>query len=366
MSYADDIRFDDINIIFLQFAAHGIEGVRAVGADDGAAGPGELGGCAELTCDLDHAAVLFAHGRSAYLAAEVEISVEQRGQEAVLMRSERVADFVGQGGPFANSGVDFRHAGLVIKREAAVEDLGALGEVGAVGDVKRQIIRDLDRFVDAVAVLFHVSLVEIHVNRRLIDLRHAVLKSGFDAELVELDGQHEVGEDRLRNFDLEEADHGAHGGRDDRGGPRHAEAVRDVRLIAQREVVAAELDVLLLTVGVKCLYASLEQTDATVVAELRDAAREIGHVLVSVVVEYGRQDLEIGRFVQRDLGAVVAEYERDRLAEIPVGRVADERGARICFFADDHVCVLNLPGTSRGCRLFPRHLSGLHSSGLPG
>ena len=179
-------------------------------------------------------------------------------------------------------------------------------------------------------------LVEIHVNRRFVDLRHAILESGLDAEFVELDRQHKIGKDRLRDFDLEEADHGPHGGSDDSGGPGHSEAVRDIRLVAEREVVVAERDVRIPAVGVERLHAGFEQADAAVVAELRDAAREVGHVLIGVVIQHGRQDFEAGRLVQRDLGAVVAEHECDGLAEIPVGRIADERGARICFFADDH------------------------------
>ena len=141
---------------------------------------------------------------------------------------------------------------------------------------------------------------------------------------------------------MEEPDHGAHGGRDDRGRARHAEAVRDVRLVAQREVVVAELDMLLHAVGVEGLHAGLEQADAAVVAELRDAAREVGHVFVGVVVEHGRQDLEAGRFVERDLGAVVAEHECDGLAEVAVGGVADERGTGVCFFSNDHVYALSV------------------------
>ena len=217
-----------------------------------------------------------------------------------------------------------------------MEDFGTFGEVGAISDVEGKIVRDIDRFINAVAVLFHVFLIEVHIDRGLVDLRYAVLKPGLDAEFIELDRQHEIREYRLRDFDLEEPDHGTHGGRDDRGRPGHAEPVRDVRLVAQREVVVGKRNVLPRAVGVKCLHAGFEQADAAVVAELRDATREICHALIGVVIQHGRQDFEAGRFVQRDLGAVVAEHECDGLAEIPVRGVANERGARIRFFPDDH------------------------------
>ena len=332
----NDFRFDDLDIVFFELAAHVLERVCAISSNDGAAGTSELGGSAELTRDLHHAPVFLALGPTADFAAQIEVAVQQRGQEIILMRGERVADLVGQFRPFANGGVNFRNASLVVEREAAVEDLGAFREVGPVGDEERQVVRDVDRLVDAVAELLHVVLVEVHVDRRLVGLRHTVLKSCLDAEFIKLDGKHKIRQDRLRNIDLEEPDHGAHGGRDDCGRTGHAEAVRDVRLIAQREVIVTELDVLLHAVGVEGFHAGFEQADAAVVAELRDAAREVRHVLVGIVIQHGRQDLEVGRFIERDLGAVVAEHERDGLAEISVGRVADERGARICLFTDDH------------------------------
>lgn len=103
------------------------------------------------------------------------------------MRGEGIADLVGQRGPLADGGVDLRHARLIVEREATVQDLGAFREVGAVGDVEREIVGDLNRFVDAVAVFLHVRLVEIHVDRRFVDLCHTVLKPGLDAEFIELD-----------------------------------------------------------------------------------------------------------------------------------------------------------------------------------
>lgn len=360
-----DFRFDDFDIIFLQLSLHVVERVVAVGADDRAAGTCELGGSAELACDPHHAAVLFAHGRTADLVAEVEVAVKQSGQEVIPMRSKRVTDLVGQLGPFADCGVDFRHARLVVEREAAVENFRSLGKVGAVGNEERQVVRNFDRFINTVTELLHVLFVKVHVDRCLVDLRHAVLKSGFDAEFVELDGQHQIRQYRFRDFDLEEADHGAHGSRDDGGGARHPEAVRNVRLVAQREVVVAELNMFICAVSVEGLHAGFEQTDAAVVAELRDAAREVRHVFVGVVIQHGWQDLEGGRFVQRDLGAVVAEYECDCLAIVAVGRIADERCARICFFTNNHGSFLNLLGTGHGYRLFPRHPSSPHSSDSP-
>ena len=113
--------------------------------------------------------------------------------------------------------------------------------------------------------------VEIHVNRHLVDLRHTVLKSSLDAEFVELDGQHEIRQNRFRDFDPEEPNHGAHGSRDNRGGASHTETVRNVRLIAKREVVIGKHDMLFHTVSIECLHTGFEQTDTSVVAELGDA-----------------------------------------------------------------------------------------------
>ena len=91
-----DFRFNDLDAILFQFAAHVIERVFPVSADDGAAGSGKLGGRAELSGDLDHAAVLLAYGRPADLAAEIEVAVKQRGQDVVAVHGERIADLIGQ------------------------------------------------------------------------------------------------------------------------------------------------------------------------------------------------------------------------------------------------------------------------------
>ena len=72
---------------------------------------------------------------------------------------------------------------------------------------------------------------------------------------------------------------------------------RDVRLIPQGEIVTIKRDLFLCAVGIERLHAGIEQTDAAVVAELRDAAFEVGHIVIGIVVQHGRLDFEAGRCV---------------------------------------------------------------------
>ena len=174
------------------------------------------------------------------------------------------------------------------------------------------------------------------VARTIVDLDHAVLQAGGDAELLLLGRADDVRQLRLRDRDAVERHERAIGGRDDRGGARHADEARDRGLGADREVAAVERDAVLLGVGVERLDRGLEQAHAAVVAEEAHVLDEGVERIVAQAVAARRQDREVRRLPERHLGPEVREGEGDGLAEVAVGRVADQGGAGGGGRADDH------------------------------
>ena len=80
----------------------------------------------------------------------------------------------------------------------------------------------------------------------------------------------------------------------------------------------------------------LDQPHAAVVAVQLLVAEELVDAVELRQVAVGRDDLEVRALPQVHGRREVADDERDRLAEVPVGRVADEAGAGVGVGGDDH------------------------------
>ena len=87
----------------------------------------------------------------------------------------------------------------------------------------------------------------------------------------------------------------------------------------------------------KELRDGLEQADAAIVAEKLDVLQQVVRRVEGGVVYVARHETELRRLVQRHLRGEVAEGERDRLAEVTVGRVAKESRTRVGSGANEHV-----------------------------
>jgi hypothetical protein len=70
----------------------------------------------------------------------------------------------------------------------------------------------------------------------------------------------------------------------------------------------------------------LDQPDAAVVAVQAHVAGQLEHRVELRAVVVGQHDLDRVPLVEHDLGPVVADAERDRLAVVAVGRVAEQAG----------------------------------------
>ncbi|MPN02530.1 hypothetical protein SDC9_149746 [bioreactor metagenome] len=217
-----------------------------------------------------------------------------------------------------------------------MQHFGPFGQVGAVGYVKIEFGRDLDRLVTADAVLAHVVAVEVHIDWDVVGLRHPVLKPRRNVQLVPLGGEDHVGEHRRSELDMVEFHHRPHRGGDDRRRPRQPEPVRNRARIADREVLLLQPDLLRVAEVVEFLHRRLEQPDAAVVAVLFDIRRERVDAGEYIVVALRRQEFEFGRFVKFHFRLVVAEDEGDGFAVVAVGGISDQRRARVGDGSDDH------------------------------
>ena len=259
------LRFDDLDIQPVerlpQFREHAL--VR-VGADDGAAGAGELGAGAGGTGGLDHPDVVVADSIDLLRLSKPALSrppilsswPSSRQRLALSVRS-------------AQNRMALTTLGLALLEALAdvvVEDLRRLAQVVAVGDVELGQQLGVQRLVVAVALLLHDLLGEVHVDQALVDLDDAVLKPGGNVQFLRLGGQDQVGLNVLGDADAVEGHQGPQARRDDGAGAGQADAVRDVRVVADREVLVVQLDLVFLAVVVEPLDRGLQQADAAVVA----------------------------------------------------------------------------------------------------
>ena len=153
---------------------------------------------------------------------------------------------------------------------------------------------------------------------------------------------------------------------DDRAGTRHADLRRNVAAY-DGEISSVEVDAALPAIVVEALDRGLEQAQPTVVAELPDILGERRDPLKGRVVALGRQDLQIWRLVEHHLRFEILHDERDRLAVVAVGRIADQPGSWKRCGADYHgSCTIREAPFGQGeCQIsFPYTTSKARRKGL--
>ena len=208
-----------------------------------------------------------------------------------------------------------------------MDHLRRLARVGRVGHVERRQEGRIERLVDPAAEpgdRLHLLPREVHVDQPLVDLDHAVLEPGGDAQLVGLHRQDQGRLDALGDFDPVKFHQAAEGGHDDRARAGQPDLPWDVALVADREVSIVEPETLLLAILDESLYGGLHQADAAVIAVQVDVLRKLFNGSEPAVIFLAEDDLHLVPFVKRRFGPVVADDERDRLAGVAVGRVSDQ------------------------------------------
>ena len=311
----------------------GIHGLVLVGADDGSAGAGKLGAGAQTAGDFHHALVFGADVHD--FPPQVKVGVEQGPEVLHVARLQALAGGDGQLGKAVHGGPHRRVAGLIALAQVVVHDLGALGEVGTVGDVEGREQGRVQHMVAAIALPRHDGPAEVHEDRGLIGLGDAVLQPGPDAELFRLDREDEIGQQGGGYLHPVKGHERPHAGGDDGTRPGQAQPVGDVAAVADGEVAVVEGQALGLAVLVKLLDGGLQQADAAIVAvELHifiqppDTGKDAAVALLGL-------DFQLGRLVEDHLGAEVGKDKGDGLAVVTVGGVADEGGPGIGVGADD-------------------------------
>jgi len=217
-----------------------------------------------------------------------------------------------------------------------MENFGALGEFGGVGDVERWQQGGVDLLVMAVALLGEVFLAEIHEHHAFVGLDHPVLETGGDAEFLGFHRKDEVGEHGGADAHTVVGHQSAEAGGDDGARSGHADVVRDVGVVADGEVVGVETDAALPAVVVKPFHRGLEEAQAAVISERPRVFHQIADAFETHFVAPGRFDDQLRRFPKGNFRRKIADDERDRLAVVAVGRIADQAGTGVGSGADDH------------------------------
>ena len=302
-------------------------GIVFADADDGAAGAGEFGADADGAGGFDHADV--AGVERAETAAEIEVFVEEGADAAGAVGEEHEFDLFCEIGPALDGGADLLIAAVVARAHVVVEDLGAFGEVGGVGDVEWREKRGVEGFVEAVAETVHEGGVEVHEDDAFVDLNDAVLEPGGDIEFDFFGGEDEGRERVERDLDVVEAHEGAEAGGDDGGRACEADVVGDVAAVGEAEVACWEGDAFGFAVVGEDLAGGFEESDPAVVAEAVDVVAELGETEETGVVAIVGDDFDDWVFLDGDASGEVADDEGDGFTVVTVGGIADETGAGV-------------------------------------
>ena len=149
-----------------------------------------------------------------------------------------------------------------------------------------------------------------------------------------------------RESDVVELHQAAQGGDDDRARAGEADLPRNRRLVAHREIAIVKRQPSRRAVLDEPLDRRLDQPDAAVVAVQSNVAREVVDRVEPRAVIVGQHDLDRVPLVERDLRPVVANAERQRLAVIAVGRIAEQAGTGVgALTSEEHRA---LPGDAAG------------------
>ena len=214
---------------------------------------------------------------------------------------------------------------------------GDFGALGVVGDVEVRQKGGVEAFVAAVPGGFDEGLVEVHEDATLVHLDHTVLEAALDAQFIPLRLQAERGGVFERNLDAVELLKRLEHGRADGGGAGEPHKARDVRGVANREVARGKGDAPFAAPEEEELRDGLHEPDAAVVAEELDVAQKVVRRGEGRIVHVAGDEAELGCLVHDDFGGEVLERERNGLAEVAVGGVAEETGAGEGSGFDEHV-----------------------------
>ena len=173
---------------------------------------------------------------------------------------------------------------------------------------------------------FDEGLVEVHEDEAIVDLNHTVLKATVDAQFFLLGFEADCRLILERNRHLVELHQRLEHRRADGRGARESDEARDVDLVGGREIALRERDVVLDAILEEALGDGLEEANAAIVAVETQVADHLLGRGERRVIDLARNEAKTGRFGQRQLHAEVREGERYRLAEIAVGRIAQESG----------------------------------------
>ena len=218
-----------------------------------------------------------------------------------------------------------------------MDHFGRLAHLRTVGNVQRRQQPGLQRLVHpalVTAMFLHPIPVEIHVDQALVGLHHAVLQPGRDPQLLGLDRQYQRRLYLKRNRDLVELHQAAERGRDDRAGAGQADLSGDVGLVADREILVVQTMSLTPAVLDELLDRRLHQPDPAVVAVQTDVVDQVVHRVEAALILLAEDQLQPVPFVKRHPGVKVADRKGQRLAVVPVRRIADQAGPRVGVFAD--------------------------------
>ena len=210
-----------------------------------------------------------------------------------------------------------------------MKDLRAFAQVGAVGDVQIRQRGGVHGGVFAVAPPLHQIAREIHVNQAFVHENHAVLQTRVHAQFPGFGFERQVGLDRLRNLDFVKAHQSAQRRGDDRRRAAQPQPQRDVRFVFDGEIAVVQGDAPGGAVSGKTHQQRADEADASVVPAPERRLAEVGEVLPDGDIHRRGLDFEPRAGIEQDAGAEVLEREGDRLAEIAVGRVAQQSGAGV-------------------------------------
>ena len=229
-----------------------------------------------------------------------------------------------------NNGIAIRPA--LAKR--AVRHATDFCAVGIIRDIQRRRGGWAQFLVFTISARIQQGLVKVHAGDAFIDLYHPFLQSRSDPQFIVLDRKDHTRQKRLVDGNLIELQQRPHGRRDDRARPGHPHQSRHIALICDPEFLIWELNALRNKVIVKLLHRRQDQPHAAVISVEFLIREKVIHALKDHQVIFTGHDFKPIRFAQRHGRAVVADDERDRLAEISVRRIPDKSGPGVCVCGD--------------------------------
>ncbi len=130
-----------------------------------------------------------------------------------------------------------------------------------------------------------------------------------------------------RDINFEKLHQHAHCGRHDGAAPRQPHQPRNIGLKVDREVPAVKFAPHLVAVIAESLDGRLDQPHAAVIPVEADIPQKIIQRSKFGQIAVRRQNLQMRAFPEADSRLEISNDKRDRLPEIPIGRVPHQSGA---------------------------------------